>query len=220
MSDPVSTATTEKADIGVTGLAVMGSNLARNFARKGFVTAVHNRTQAKTDALIAEHGADGAFVPSESSADFVASLAVPRKIIIMVKAGEPTDAVIDELAALLEPGDIIVDGGNAKFTDTHRRREAALRDEGHPLRRLRRLRRRGGRAERPVDHAGRIGASPTCRSARSWRRSPRTSTASRAARTSAPTAPATSSRWCTTASSTPTCSSSPRPTTCSAAAPG
>ena len=121
--------TTPKAEIGVTGLAVMGSNLARNFARNGFVTAVHNRSNAKTKALIDEHGSDGTFLPSESSADFVASLAVPRKILIMVKAGGPTDAVIDELAALVEPGDIIIDGGNAKFQDT-RRRQAVLQEKG------------------------------------------------------------------------------------------
>jgi 6-phosphogluconate dehydrogenase len=117
------------AEIGVTGLAVMGSNLARNFASKGFVTAVHNRSYAKTKALIDEHGSDGRFVASESAADFVASLATPRKIIIMVKAGGPTDAVIDELAQLLEPGDILVDGGNALFGDTQRR-EKALREKG------------------------------------------------------------------------------------------
>jgi 6-phosphogluconate dehydrogenase len=117
------------AEIGVTGLAVMGSNLARNFAGKGFVTAVHNRSAARTTALMADHGTDGAFIPSASAADFVHSLATPRKIIIMVKAGAPTDAVIDELAGLLEPGDILIDGGNAKFQDT-RRREAALRKKG------------------------------------------------------------------------------------------
>ena len=117
------------ADIGVTGLAVMGSNLARNFARNGFVTAVHNRSVAKTEALIAEHGSDGTFVPSTSTADFVASLTVPRKVIIMVKAGSATDAVIDELAELLQPDDILIDGGNAQFGDT-RRREEALRDKG------------------------------------------------------------------------------------------
>src|SRR6476469_7232883 len=121
--------TAPKADIGVTGLAVMGSNLARNFARNGFVTAVHNRTQAKTDGLIADHGSEGNFVPSASTADFVASLARPRQIIIMVKAGDATDAVIDEIAPLLEDGDIIIDGGNGKFSDTIRR-EAALRDKG------------------------------------------------------------------------------------------
>jgi 6-phosphogluconate dehydrogenase len=123
-----STSTTGTADIGVTGLAVMGSNLARNLARNGFVTAVHNRSQAKTRALIDEHGTEGSFVPSESMADFVASLRRPRTAIIMVKAGDATDAVIDELAGLMESGDIIIDGGNALFTDT-RRREAALREK-------------------------------------------------------------------------------------------
>jgi len=117
------------ADIGVTGLAVMGSNLARNLARHGYVTAVHNRSASKTDTLMAEHGSDGRFVPSISVADFVASLTVPRKVIIMVKAGSATDAVIDELREFLEPGDILIDGGNAQFADT-RRREEALRDKG------------------------------------------------------------------------------------------
>ncbi|MDN5789966.1 MAG: NADP-dependent phosphogluconate dehydrogenase [Micrococcales bacterium] len=118
-----------QAHIGVTGLAVMGSNLARNLARHGHTVAVHNRTHARTEALVAEHGAEGTFVPSESIADFAASLERPRRIIIMVKAGGPTDAVIDELAPLLEEGDIVVDGGNAHFEDT-RRREARLRDLG------------------------------------------------------------------------------------------
>jgi 6-phosphogluconate dehydrogenase len=125
----VTQSTTATAQIGVTGLAVMGSNLARNLVSKGFATAVHNRSYGKTQALIAEHGSDGTFVPSESLADFVASLQRPRTAIIMVKAGAPTDAVIDELAALMEPGDIIIDGGNAHFPDT-RRREKALRDKG------------------------------------------------------------------------------------------
>ena len=115
------TDTTATADIGVTGMAVMGSNLARNFASKGFVTAIHNRTNAKTKALIAEHGGDGDFVPAETPAEFVASLKTPRKIIIMVKAGKPTDAVIAELSDLLEPGDILIDGGNSQFADTIRR---------------------------------------------------------------------------------------------------
>ena len=126
MSDATAT-----ADIGVTGLAVMGSNLARNFASKGFVTAIHNRTFSKTLALIDEHGADGDFVGSETPAEFVASLKVPRKIIIMVKAGEPTDAVITELSELLEPGDILIDGGNAKFADTIRREGAAKAKDIH-----------------------------------------------------------------------------------------
>lgn len=85
-----------RAQIGVTGLAVMGRNLARNFARHGYTVAVHNRSYAKTESLIADHGTDGDFIPSESMKDFVASLAQPRKVVIMVKAGGPTDAVIQE----------------------------------------------------------------------------------------------------------------------------
>ncbi|MBO3734122.1 NADP-dependent phosphogluconate dehydrogenase [Glycomyces niveus] len=117
------------ADIGVVGLAVMGSNLARNFARHGFTVAVYNRTHAKTTELIEAHGDEGDFVPSEALEDFVASLKRPRKAMIMVQAGNATDAVIDQLAALMEPGDMIIDGGNAHFENT-RRREAALRDKG------------------------------------------------------------------------------------------
>ncbi|WP_263252403.1 NADP-dependent phosphogluconate dehydrogenase [Saccharopolyspora rosea] len=119
----------EKADIGVTGLAVMGRNLARNFARRGHTVAVHNRTPQRTRDLVDQFGAEGAFVPAESPEEFVAALQRPRRLVVMVKAGDPTDAVIDEFAALLEPGDIIMDGGNAHFDDT-RRREAALRERG------------------------------------------------------------------------------------------
>ncbi|GAA3702861.1 NADP-dependent phosphogluconate dehydrogenase [Terrabacter ginsenosidimutans] len=117
------------ANIGVTGLAVMGSNLARNLARHGHTVAVHNRSVARTRALVEQHGSEGVFVPSESTAEFVASLERPRRIIVMVKAGDPTDAVIDELVPLLEEGDIVVDGGNAHFADT-RRRESWLREHG------------------------------------------------------------------------------------------
>ncbi|WP_030160659.1 NADP-dependent phosphogluconate dehydrogenase [Glycomyces sp. NRRL B-16210] len=116
------------ADIGVVGLAVMGSNLARNFARHGFTVAVYNRTHAKTTELVEAHGDEGDFVPSEQIKDFVASLKRPRKAMIMVQAGPATDAVIDQLAALMEPGDMIIDGGNAHFENT-RRREAALREK-------------------------------------------------------------------------------------------
>ncbi|MFF7729060.1 NADP-dependent phosphogluconate dehydrogenase [Streptomyces sp. NPDC008001] len=126
---PSTPAPTATAQIGVTGLAVMGSNLARNFARHGHTVAVHNRTYAKTEALVAEHGHEGSFVPAESAEDFVAALQKPRRIVVMVKAGDPTDAVIEEFAALLEPGDVIIDGGNAHFADT-RRREKALRERG------------------------------------------------------------------------------------------
>ena len=119
----------ESAQIGVTGLAVMGSNLARNFARHGHTVAVHNRTDAKTRALMDEFGHEGNFLPGYTAEEFVASLEKPRRVVIMVKAGGPTDAVIDQLAELMEPGDILVDGGNAHYADT-RRREAALRERG------------------------------------------------------------------------------------------
>ena len=115
----------ELADLGVTGLAVMGANLARNAAHRGLRVALHNRTDEKTDRLIAEHGSEGDFRPAHSVADFVASLSVPRVVIIMVKAGKPVDAVIDDLVQHMQPGDIIVDGGNSLFEDT-RRREKAL----------------------------------------------------------------------------------------------
>jgi 6-phosphogluconate dehydrogenase len=117
------------ADIGVTGLAVMGSNLARNFARHGFTVALHNRTRARTDALMEQHGEEGIFAPTASAQEFVAALKRPRRLVVMVKAGDPTDAVIREFAPLLDPGDVIIDGGNAHFEDT-RRRERQLREQG------------------------------------------------------------------------------------------
>jgi 6-phosphogluconate dehydrogenase len=120
--------TTATADIGVVGMAVMGSNLARNLAHHGHTVAVYNRTAAKTDQVIAEHGDEGDFVPSHDIDAFVASLKKPRAAIIMVQAGRGTDAVIDQLAERFEPGDIIVDGGNSLFTDTIRR-EKALREK-------------------------------------------------------------------------------------------
>ena len=120
---------TAVANIGVTGLAVMGRNLARNLARHGYVVALHNRSVERTRSLVAEHGDEGSFVPSDSLPEFVASLGQPRAIIIMVKAGDPTDAVIEELVPLLAEGDIVIDCGNAHFADT-RRRERRLRERG------------------------------------------------------------------------------------------
>ncbi|MGV0836479.1 NADP-dependent phosphogluconate dehydrogenase [Mycolicibacterium thermoresistibile] len=117
------------AQIGVTGLAVMGSNIARNFARHGYTVAVHNRSVAKTDALIEQHGSEGRFVRTETIPEFLAALERPRRVLIMVKAGDPTDAVINELADAMEPGDIIIDGGNALYTDTIRR-EKAMAERG------------------------------------------------------------------------------------------
>ena len=120
---------TAQANIGVVGLAVMGSNLARNLAsREGNTVAVYNRSPGRTHELLDEHP-EARFVASESIADFTASLTKPRTAIIMVKAGAGTDAVIEQLSEAFEPGDIIVDGGNALFTDTIRR-EKALTEKG------------------------------------------------------------------------------------------
>jgi 6-phosphogluconate dehydrogenase len=117
------------SQIGVTGLAVMGANLARNIARRGVPTAVHNRTASKTQDFIAEYGSEGDFHGAESLEDFVGALERPRRIIVMVKAGAPVDGVIGDLAPLLDEGDIVIDAGNSHFADT-RRREAECRDRG------------------------------------------------------------------------------------------
>src|SRR3954449_9718028 len=92
------TDTTGTAQIGVTGLAVMGSNIARNFAHHGYTAALHNRSIAKTDALLKEHGDEGNVVRAETMADFLVVVEKLRRVLIMVKAGEPTDAEINDLA--------------------------------------------------------------------------------------------------------------------------
>ncbi|MFD0869793.1 6-phosphogluconate dehydrogenase [Chlamydia abortus] len=109
-----------KQQIGVIGLAVMGKNLALNIESRGFTVSVYNRSPEKTKELLAEHP-DKKLVGTYSMEEFVQSLEVPRKILIMVKAGEPTDAMINQLVPLLDKGDILIDGGNAYFPDTQRR---------------------------------------------------------------------------------------------------
>ena len=117
------------ADIGVTGLAVMGANLARNLARNGYTVALHNRSVARTDALINSYSAEGSFVGTESLTQLVEALERPRRVLVMVKAGAPVDAVIDELVPLLDAGDIVIDAGNSFYEET-RRREDQLRQKG------------------------------------------------------------------------------------------
>jgi 6-phosphogluconate dehydrogenase len=109
-----------KQAIGVVGLAVMGRNLALNIESRGHAVSVYNRSREKTDELIAEHP-DKKLVPSYTLEEFVESLEKPRRILLMVKAGQGTDATIDSLRPLLEKGDILIDGGNTHFTDTIRR---------------------------------------------------------------------------------------------------
>src|SRR4029079_8122139 len=107
--------------VGVVGLAVMGENLALNIARNGFPIAVFNRTDTRTKEFMAERAKDQNVQSGYTVEEFVKSLERPRRIIVLVKAGAPVDAVIGELGPLLEEGDIIVDGGNSFFHDTERR---------------------------------------------------------------------------------------------------
>ena len=118
----------ELASIGVVGMAVMGSNLARNFANHGHKVAIFNRSYEKAEKVAAEHPEAG-FLAAKTPEELVASLEKPRRIMMMVKAGAATDATIDTFAPLLEDGDILIDGGNAFYKDTQRR-EIALRDKG------------------------------------------------------------------------------------------
>jgi 6-phosphogluconate dehydrogenase len=121
---------TSHSDIGLIGLAVMGQNLALNIADHGFQISVYNRTVEKTDKFVAENpSTPGGLVGTKTLEEFVQSLAKPRKIVILVQAGKATDAVIDSLVPLLEQGDIIIDGGNALWTDTIRR-EKVLKEKG------------------------------------------------------------------------------------------
>ena len=110
----------ESSEIGLIGLAVMGQNLALNIADHGFKISVFNRTYKKTQNFVSSsrHPNLEGF---ETLEQFVQSLSKPRKIAIMVQAGQATDAVIDSLIPLIQSGDVIIDGGNAKWTDTIRR---------------------------------------------------------------------------------------------------
>ncbi|MDG0025631.1 NADP-dependent phosphogluconate dehydrogenase [Trinickia sp. Y13] len=111
-----------KPAIGVIGLAVMGRNLALNIESRGYAVAVYNRSRAKTDELVGQFP-DRKLVPAYSLEQFVDSLEKPRRILMMVKAGEPTDATIAALKPLLDRGDVLIDGGNTHFTDTVRRNQ-------------------------------------------------------------------------------------------------
>src|SRR5467141_896828 len=113
--------TANQCDIGLIGLAVMGENLVLNMDSKGFSVAVFNRTTEVTEKFAAGRGKGKNIRPTHTMEEFVAALKRPRKAMIMVKAGAPVDAVIGQLAPLLEKGDVIIDGGNSLFTETQRR---------------------------------------------------------------------------------------------------
>ena len=117
------------ADIALIGLAVMGENLVLNMESHGFTVAVYNRTTSKVDDFVQGRAKGKNIIGCHTVKDLVASLKRPRKVMIMVKAGAPVDAVIDEVAPLLEPGDILIDGGNTHYPDTTRRTQA-LKKQG------------------------------------------------------------------------------------------
>ena len=119
----------ETADIGVIGLAVMGENLVLNMASCGYTVAVYNRTTSKVDAFLAGRAAGKSILGAWSAQELVATLARPRRVMLMVQAGCAVDRVIETLVPLLEPGDVLVDGGNSNYQDTTRRTRA-LRESG------------------------------------------------------------------------------------------
>jgi 6-phosphogluconate dehydrogenase len=121
--------TAPTADIGLIGLAVMGENLVLNMESHGYTVAVFNRTQARVDAFVAGRARGKRIIGCHSVKDLVAALKRPRKVMIMVKAGPAVDQVIEEVAPLLEPGDILIDGGNTHYPDTTRRTRA-LKNRG------------------------------------------------------------------------------------------
>ena len=111
----------KKADIGLIGLAVMGENLVLNMESRGFTVAVYNRTVQKVTNFVEGRAKGKNIIGAHSVKELVDSLAKPRKVMLMVKAGKPVDDFIDQLIPYLEEGDIIIDGGNSHFPDTIRR---------------------------------------------------------------------------------------------------
>ncbi|MGD2061832.1 MAG: NADP-dependent phosphogluconate dehydrogenase, partial [Acidimicrobiia bacterium] len=118
-----------QSDIGVVGLGVMGANLALNLADSGFRVTVYNRTASVTDEFMSGEAADKDISPVHDYESLVASLQKPRVVMIMVKAGDPVDYVISDLVENLEAGDVIIDGGNSRYTDTARRYQA-MKEKG------------------------------------------------------------------------------------------
>jgi 6-phosphogluconate dehydrogenase len=118
---------------GLTGLATMGANLARNVAHHDIPVAVHNRTASRMEKFMEEHGSEGPLSGYESVEEWVGALDRPRVLMIMVQAGQATDAVIDEIVPHLDSGDILIDGGNANFRDTQRRHAALAEKDLHFL---------------------------------------------------------------------------------------
>jgi 6-phosphogluconate dehydrogenase len=124
---------TSERHFGLTGLATMGANLARNVAHHEIPVAVHNRTTSRMEKFMEEHGHEGPLTGHQSIEDWAGSLARPRVLMSMVQAGAPTDAVIEEILPHLDAGDVLIDGGNANFRDTQRRHESVAEHDVHFL---------------------------------------------------------------------------------------
>src|SRR5438874_5062814 len=120
---------TPTADIGLIGLAVMGENLVLNMESHGYTVAVFNRTTAKVDEFLAGRGKGKKFVGAHSPQELVSAIKRPRKVMMLVKAGQPVDDTIATVAPYLEAGDVLIDGGNTHFPDTTRRMRA-LKEKG------------------------------------------------------------------------------------------
>src|SRR5437773_961978 len=118
-----------QADIGLIGLAVMGQNLVLNMNDHGYTVAVYNRTVSKVDDFLEGPARGTRVIGAHSLEDFIGKLKRPRRVMLMVKAGDPVDEFIDLCVPHLEPGDILIDGGNSLFTDTNRRCKA-LKEKG------------------------------------------------------------------------------------------
>ena len=149
---------TARADIGLIGLAVMGQNLILNMNDHGFTVAVFNRTTEKVTRFIEGEARGRDIIGTYSLEELAAALKRPRRVMLMVQAGRAVDVVIGQLLPHLEPGDIIIDGGNSNYEDS-RRRAQELEARGLSLRRRWRVRRRRRRALRPLHHAWRFGGS-------------------------------------------------------------
>ena len=111
----------DKAHFGLIGLGVMGENLVLNAERNGFSSVVYNRTYAKTEDFLKGRGAGKQIIGATTLEDFISKLQRPRRILMMIKAGDPIDAMIEQISPLLEEGDLLIDGGNSLYTDTERR---------------------------------------------------------------------------------------------------
>ena len=110
-----------KAHFGLIGLGVMGENLVLNAERNGFSSVVYNRTYSKTQVFLNGRGAQKSITGATDLQDFVDKLERPRRILMMIKAGPATDAVIEQISPYLQEGDLLIDGGNSEFRDTERR---------------------------------------------------------------------------------------------------